>query len=174
MEVVIYGSPRTKKNGSRIVKIDNNMKLIPSKAYSSYQKLALEQLNNLNLVKSYDGPISICCRYYLADWKNWPDLVGLLQATSDILQDAAIISDDMWISDYNGSHIVGLDKENPRVEITINAASDESVLHQLKARRCDTTKRPKVSKPKNKGISKKKRYPTSISYLDYRKKGFKL
>lgn len=60
MEVVIYGSPRTKKNGSRIVKIGNNMKLIPSKAFSSYQKKALEQLNNLNLVKSYDGPISIC------------------------------------------------------------------------------------------------------------------
>lgn len=155
MEVVIYGSPRTKKNGSRIVKIGNNMKLIPSKAFSSYQKLALEQLNNLNLVKSYDGPISICCRYYLADWKNWPD-------------------DDMWIADYNGSHIVGFDKENPRVEITIDAASDESVLQQLKARRCDTTNKPKVSKPKKKGISKKKRYPTSISYLDYRKKGFKL
>lgn len=174
MEIVIHGSPRTKKNGSRIVKIDNNMKLIPSKAFLSYRKLALEQLNNLNLVKSYDGPISICCRYYLADWKNWPDLVGLLQATSDILQDAAIISDDMWIADYNGSHIVGFDKENPRVEITIDAASNESVLQQLKARRCDTTKQPKVSKLKKKGISKKKRYPTSISYLDYRKKGFKL
>ena len=120
MEIVIHGQPRTKKNSSRIVIRDNIRKLIPSDAFIRYEKAALLQLAHVGAVQ---GPISVCCRYYLQDRRSWPDLVGLLQATSDILQDAGIIEDDKYIVNYDGSEIVGLDKNNPRVAITIHQIS---------------------------------------------------
>lgn len=45
--------------------------------------------------------------------------MGLLQATSDILEKAGILENDRLIADYDGSRIVGLDKQNPRAEIEI-------------------------------------------------------
>lgn len=84
---------------------------------------------------NYKGPISVQCRYYMPDFRGWPDLVGLLQATSDILTTAGVILDDMWITDYNGSEIVGVDKHNPRVEIQIDYAKPPHVLHEIWNRR---------------------------------------
>ena len=100
MEIVIHGQPRTKKNSSRIVIRDNIRKLLPSDAFIRYEKAALLQLAHVGAVQ---GPISVCCRYYLQDRRSWPDLVGLLQATSDILQDAGIIEDDKYIVNYDSS-----------------------------------------------------------------------
>jgi len=48
-------------------------------------------------------------------------LIGLLQATSDILEKSGIIENDKLIDSYDGSRIVGIDKQNPRVEIEIKA-----------------------------------------------------
>ena len=103
MEIVIQGQPRTKKNGSRIALTpDNKRVLLPSKAYKAYEKVALIQLAR---VQAVHGPVSVLCRYYLQDRKSWPDLVGLLQATSDILQAAKVIDDDKYIVNYDGSMI---------------------------------------------------------------------
>lgn len=165
MEIVIHGQPRTKKNGTRKTKTG---KLIPSKAYCEYSSAALEQLQ-LYKYDTIQGPIRVSCRYYLQNFAHWPDLVGLLQATSDILQDAGIITDDMYIADYDGSTIAGIDKDNPRAEISIMAADVDHILHDVHARRCDTTKKA-ASRMATAGIRKKKRkHPASISYLEYRK-----
>ena len=48
-----------------------------------------------------------------------PDLINLLQATADILEKARVIEDDKNIISFDGSRIMGIDKENPRVEIEI-------------------------------------------------------
>lgn len=168
-DIVIYGRPATKKNSSRIAMIHNKPRLLPSKAYLNYRKSALEQLQSYHLLHSYNGPISMCCLYYMENWAHWPDLVGLLQATSDILQDAGIISDDMYIATYEGSKIVGIDNEAPRVEITITPADDDSILHDLQRRRLDTAKKAtQTSTSKARGKVKALR-PASISYLEYRK-----
>jgi Holliday junction resolvase RusA-like endonuclease len=51
--------------------------------------------------------------------RSWPDLLGLLQATCDILQKAQIIINDRYIKDFDGSRIMGIDPMNPRAEIRI-------------------------------------------------------
>jgi Holliday junction resolvase RusA-like endonuclease len=61
--------------------------------------------------------------YWLPDKRWWPDLIGLLQATSDILEKSGILENDRLIDDYDGSRIMGLDKQNPRVEIEISEVS---------------------------------------------------
>lgn len=170
MEIVIHGQPRTKKNSSRIVKRGNITKLLPSDAFIRYEKAALLQLAHVGAVQ---GPISVCCRYYLQDRRSWPDLVGLLQATSDILQDAGIIEDDKYIVNYDGSEIVGLDKDNPRVVIAIHQITESSILCEeyakAKARECDTTQQPKRRQVAKRGAKAKPKAPTSISYIEYRK-----
>lgn len=170
MEIVIQGQPRTKKNGSRIALTpDNKRVLLPSKAFKQYEKVALIQLAR---VQAVHGPVSVLCRYYLQDRKSWPDLVGLLQATSDILQAAGVIDDDKYIVNYDGSMIAGLDKDNPRVEIIIHQITENSVLCEeyvkAKARKCDTTKRAKSQRGATAG-AKANKAPASISYKEYRK-----
>lgn len=115
--IVIHGRPATKKNSGRIVRIGNYPRLLPSKAFEKFEKVALKELSTCR--DYYPGAIAVCFKYWLPDRRWWPDLVGLLQATSDILQKANIISDDQNISGYGNSRIVGIDKNNPRTEIEI-------------------------------------------------------
>ena len=68
----------------------------------------------------------------MPDKRSWPDLVSLLQATSDILTKAKIIDDDKWIVHYDGSRIVGVDKAEPRAEIGIIPIEAGTPLHELK------------------------------------------
>lgn len=171
MEIVIQGQPRTKKNGSRIALTPNNKRvLLPSKAYKTYERVALIQLAR---VQAVHGPISVMCRYFLQNRAHWPDLVGLLQATSDILQAAGVIDDDKYIVNYDGSMIAGLDKDNPRVEIIIHQITENSVLCEeyvkAQARKCDTTKRAKSPRGATAGAKAKPKAPASISYKEYRK-----
>lgn len=170
MEIVILGQPRTKKNGSRIALINNKRVLLPSKAFKEYEKVALMQLAR---VQAVHGPIAARCCYYLQNRAHWPDLVGLLQATSDILQVAGVIDDDKYIVNYDGSKIAGIDKDRPRAEITIQPVNDDTVLvdeyERQKARECDTTQKPKRRKvAPTRGYGKLKT-PTSISYKEFRK-----
>lgn len=119
MRIVIPGRPATKKNSSRIVRVGKYPKLLPSEAFERYQTEALWHLKKYK--DNFDGPVHVCCRYWLPDRRWWPDLIGLLQATSDILETAGILENDRLIDNYDGSRIVGLDKQNPRVEIEIKA-----------------------------------------------------
>ena len=164
------GQPRTKKNSSRIALVNNKRVLLPSKAYKAYERVALIQLAR---VQAVHGPISVMCRYFLQNRAHWPDLVGLLQATSDILQAAGVIDNDKYIVNYDGSMIAGLDKDNPRVEIIIHQITENSVLCKeyvkAKARKCDTTKRVESQKVATAGAKAKPKAPTSISYKEYRK-----
>lgn len=116
--LIILGRPATKKNSGRIVSYGKHKKLLPSKAFENYKREALFQLLRYRKLH-YTGSLQLTVRYYLPDRKWWPDLIGLLQATSDLLQDAGIIEDDKFIVSYDGSEIVELDKANPRAEITI-------------------------------------------------------
>ena len=170
MEIVIQGQPRTKKNSSRIALINNRHVLLPSKAYKAYERVALIQLARVQAVR---GPVSVLCRYYLQNRAHWPDLVGLLQATSDILQAAGVIDDDKYIVNYDGSKIAGIDKDRPRAEITIQPINENTVLldeyARQKARECDTTQKPKRRKVAPTRGYRKPKAPTSISYKEYRK-----
>ena len=57
----------------------------------------------------------------MPDRRSWPDLVGLMQATGDILERARIIENDKDIVSWDGSYIEDkTSKENTGVRILIH------------------------------------------------------
>ena len=64
--------------------------------------------------------------YWLPDRRSRPDLLGLEEATADILEAAGIVANDRLIVSWDGSRIAGYDRERPRVEIEITEAEEES------------------------------------------------
>lgn len=101
----------------------------------------------------YTLPVQMTCQYYLKDRAHWPDLVGLMQATADILSDERkriagkmvttrewLLSDDRIIKSWDGTEIAGIDKLRPRVEIVItplevDVALDPYIERQIKQKR---------------------------------------
>lgn len=117
IDITLKGRPATKKNSGRIISRNGKPIIIPSETYMNYEDACLWQLAGKKLHIS--GIVVVECKYYLPNKRSWPDLIGLLQATSDILTKAKVIDDDKWICSYGDSCIAGIDKENPRVEIRI-------------------------------------------------------
>lgn len=117
IDITLKGRPATKKNSGRIVSRNGKPIIIPSEAYKNYEDACMWQLAGKKLHIS--GIIVVECKYYLPNKRSWPDLIGLLQATSDILTKAKVIDDDKWICSYGESCIAGIDKDNPRAEIRI-------------------------------------------------------
>ena len=117
IDITLKGRPATKKNSGRIISRNGKPIIIPSEAYKSYEGACMWQLAGKKLHIS--GIVVVECKYYLPNKRSWPDLIGLLQATSDILTKAGIIDDDKWICSYGNSCIAGIDKDNPRAEIRI-------------------------------------------------------
>ena len=129
----ILGQPATKKNSSRIIR--GHARLLPSKAYTDYSSRFHRQLMDMEKIMElphFSGPVSMTCLYWLKDRAHYPDLLGLEQATADIMSDTYktvdhrrqlkrmwILSDDRIIKRWDGSQIIGIDKENPRVEVTV-------------------------------------------------------
>lgn len=91
--------------------------MIYSKDYEAYEKACLWALKKCRV--RFTGPVRITARYWMPDRRSWPDLVGLLQATCDILEKAGIIENDRNVVSLDGSEIAGVDRENPRVEVEI-------------------------------------------------------
>lgn len=117
IDITLKGRPATKKNSGRIISRNGKPIIIPSETYKNYEDACMWQLAGKKLHIS--GIIVVECKYYLPNKRSWPDLIGLLQATSDILTKAKIIDDDKWICSYGDSCIAGIDKGNPRAEIRI-------------------------------------------------------
>lgn len=117
INITLKGRPATKKNSGRIISRNGKPIIIPSEAYKNYEDACMWQLAGKKLHIS--GIIVVECKYYLPNKRSWPDLIGLLQATSDILTKAKVIDDDKWICSYGDSCIAGIDKDNPRAEILI-------------------------------------------------------
>lgn len=117
IDITLKGRPATKKNSGRIVFKNGKRIIIPSEAYENYEDACLWQLAGKKFHIS--GIVVVECKYYLPNKRSWPDLIGLLQATSDILTKAGVIDDDKWICSYGDSCIAGIDKDNPRAEIRI-------------------------------------------------------
>lgn len=118
LKLVIPGRPTTKKNSGRIVNRGKFTRILPSKAFEAYEKSSMIYIRAA-MPHQFRGPVSMKCLYWLPDKRWWPDLVGLLQATSDILENSGVLENDRLIANYDGSRIVGLDKFNPRAEIEI-------------------------------------------------------
>ena len=119
MKIILTGRPITKKNSQRIVLTKGGKRfLIQSKQYLQYEKDCLWNIKAQYKGETITGRVSLQVLYYMPD-KRMPDLINLLQATADILEKARVIDNDKDIVSFDGSRIIGVDKVNPRCEITI-------------------------------------------------------
>jgi Holliday junction resolvase RusA-like endonuclease len=114
-------APRTKKNHGNIVTLKTGRTLmLPSKQYKEFEKQVIDFVScNFKGTEPITEPINLCCKFYKdKDYKA--DLVGYLQAIQDALVKAKLILDDNHkiVASTDGSEIL-LDRNNPRIEITI-------------------------------------------------------
>lgn len=122
IKFTLHCAPRTKKNSQRLVRAGGRIIPIPSKQYKDYERECIAQIPN-ELRLKINIPINLCCEYYMPTRRR-VDLCNLLEATCDILVAAGVLEDDNCtiVGAHDGSR-VGYDKDNPRVEITIEAYS---------------------------------------------------
>lgn len=149
---VLYGNPVTKKNSPVMVK--GRSVLLPSEAYRKYEsscRKALQVLKVQEKLRHFSMGVSMCCLYYLESKAHYPDLLGLLQATSDIISDEYktinhkktlytkwVLSDDRIIKNFDGSKIAEVNSLQPRVIViitplstTIDTETDPYIIKQL-------------------------------------------
>ena len=122
IRIVIPGRPITKKNHGRIVNCGGKPRLLPSPQFRDYQDKAGYYIRCKG--RKIADRVNVRCVYYMPT-KGMVDMVGLLQATDDILVHYGVIEDDnsRIVAGHDGSR-VRYDKKNPRVEITIAAMED--------------------------------------------------
>ena len=126
----ISGRPITKKAHQQIVynKITGRRYVIQSKYYKKFEQRAMLELFAQKPKHTITSQVDICVKYWMPDRRSTPDLVGLLQATCDVLQKATIISNDKNIRHlgigYEHSEIIGIDKGNSRQEITLKTVEE--------------------------------------------------
>ena len=122
--IVIPGRPITKKNSQQISVNKRTLKprVRQSEAYLTYEEASLWHLKKYK--QRHNGKVALCARYYMPNYASWPDLIGLLQATCDILEKSQIIENDRYVVRLDGSEIVGVDKQKPRVEVIIEEVKE--------------------------------------------------
>lgn len=113
----IPGRPATKKTGQRIVRCGTYHKILPSRQYCEYEEYCIVWLGRIK--ERFTGKVAISAVYTMPNRKSWPDLVGLMQATGDILEKAKIIANDRDIVSWDGSRIAKIDMQKTGVQITI-------------------------------------------------------
>lgn len=116
MTFTIPGNPITKKNHQRILKTKDGRSFVaPSEQYKEYE----EACGWFVPYEQIDFPVNVKCLYYMENLRR-VDLVNLLEATCDILVKYGCLKDDdsKIVVSHDGSRVL-LDRENPRVEITI-------------------------------------------------------
>ena len=127
IKITIAGRPMTKKNSPRVFMIGKYPKVLPSKAYVKYEKEAVAQLTEYFRMKmpNIRENVQIQASYWLPDRKGKPDMIGLMQATADILETAQVIVNDSQVINWDGTRMMGYDKTNPRAEIMIMILEDD-------------------------------------------------
>lgn len=125
---VIPGRAATKKNSQQIAINHKTGARFPiqSKAWRRYEKRALRNLTVDTPLpsKPIEEPVWLQAQYYLPDRRWWPDLMGLIQGTADLLEDAGVIEDDKQVVWLEGCQIAGLDKEAPRTLVWLYTPPD--------------------------------------------------
>lgn len=126
MNIILYGRPITKKNSQEICINQRTKKkfIRQSERYIQFEKDCLWQLKQHK--ERLKGPVMATFKYWMPNRRGWPDLVGLIQATQDILEKAKIIENDKYIVSLDGSRIMGIDKDNPRTEVELIASSTQT------------------------------------------------
>jgi len=123
LSLTLDGRPTTKKTSQNVVMIKGRPRVLSSKRYIEFEKKAKVPFESAWIGKGkepMDFGVAITMRVWLDSWVVG-DHTGYMQALGDILEKWGIIANDSWIAWENGSEhwFGGVDKDNPRTEITI-------------------------------------------------------
>lgn len=117
----LYGSPRTKKNHSRVIRLNGKggTRILPSEAHERWFGMAMPQarLVAARLRVPICEPVAVEALFYRDRAQG--DLVGYLQALGDLLEAACIIENDRLIASWDGSRLLK-DAVQPRIEVVIS------------------------------------------------------
>lgn len=114
INLILKGRPRPKKNNQIATK---QRFIIQNKAYRDYEKDCIAQLKGQWKGKPIDSRVYVYAGYYLEDRRE-SDLYNLDNAIADILERAGILENDKLVT-KSYTEKIAIDRENPRVEITI-------------------------------------------------------
>ena len=117
INLTFEGPMPTKKNSMKLICRGNRPRIIQSDQYRAYAKDIAQQMMPFGN-QFIPGEVEVRCLYWVKDRRK-RDLLNLMAATHDLLEDNGFIEDDALIRSVDGSRIVGIDRCYPRVEITI-------------------------------------------------------
>ena len=124
MEFIIPIEPRTKKNSQQICinKYTGKPFISPSKKYKEFERAALWYIERIGI----DYPVNIKALFYMKTQRR-VDLTNLLEALDDVLVKGGMLVDDnsQIIVSHDGSRVL-YDKNNPRIEVYIEAIGKET------------------------------------------------
>lgn len=117
MKIIITGDCPSKKNNRTISFKMGRFKLLPGKVHQQWYPQALKQLTGIKIIQSVEKIELI----FFPKTKRKSDLTNRAESIMDLLVDGGVLEDDNWFICGN-LHLMfgGVDKNNPRVEITIN------------------------------------------------------
>lgn len=122
MRLTISGDCPSKKNNKRIVTNRKTGKpfIISSERHNDWETGAIEELSlQFNGYKVTDYPITISATFYNSS-KRRKDLDNQISSVLDVLVKAGVIEDDnVNFIDRLSLKYGGVDKHNPRVEISL-------------------------------------------------------
>ncbi len=125
---VLPVTPRTKKNSRVHAKVRGRTVPLPSGAYKKMARDVLVWAQE-KVIKGrwawwldLQQPLN-CAAIFYRD-ANRGDAVGYYQALADALEAAGIVSNDKWITQWDGSRLAK-DADRPRIEVTLTALDGE-------------------------------------------------
>ena len=118
--IVLGGRIPSKKNSKQIIRRGNRSMLVSSRAHSIWHTDAMWQLKEQR-TRPMEGKIGIEMMFYFPD-KRRADLTNKAESIMDLLVDAGIIEDDNAnVCPEVFLRFGGVDKERPRVEVSLVA-----------------------------------------------------
>jgi Holliday junction resolvase RusA-like endonuclease len=124
LHITIGLKPITKKNSQRIIRRGNRPMVIPSAQYKRYEHDAAQYMPEEPPMIS--EPVNVKTVFFMPTRRR-VDLSNLLEAAHDVLVHYGVLKDDNCkvIVSVDGSR-VRYDKDNPRTEIEITPAEEET------------------------------------------------
>lgn len=123
-KITVLGVPRVKKNNQAVVLARSKTgkyfpKKVDTKAYKEWRKSAIPQINLQKPSLEIDFPVNLECKFYM-DTAVKVDLSALYEGIQDELVATNVLTDDNYliVASHDGSGVF-IDKDNPRMEITI-------------------------------------------------------
>lgn len=116
--IIIKGRIPSKKNSTIAMCRNGRVFHFPSNEYQKWNKEQVKELKKLNCF--YENIKSVTIAFYFPDNRK-VDISNKCESLMDTLVDAGIIKDDCW-QEVGALHLIsyGIDKENPRCEISIS------------------------------------------------------